>query len=206
MMRRGRRHRLDGVKIARRSAGALLLGALLLSCVWGYRSLVELVAVYGENRCRNLVTQIVMDAAALQKVDEKLYYFTNTEKQQVIALNGEGIRRFQTEMCSSLTKQLNMLGEQVYPVPIGTVIGGVLLMGRGPVIEIRYLPVGSAQLRVRSRLQSAGVNQVLYQVVLEVDMDMTVVLPGGNKHMACDQTLVLEEVLISGQVPYVYSG
>ena len=86
------------------------------------------------------------------------------------------------------------------------VIGGVLLMERGPVIGIRYLPVGSAQLRVRSRLQSAGVNQVLYQVVLEVDMDMTVVLPGGNKHMECDQTLVLEEVLISGQVPYVYSG
>lgn len=206
MRRRGRRHRLDGVKLARRSAGVLLLGALLLSCVLGYRSLLELVAVYGENRCRNLVTQLVMDAAALQKNDEKLYSFTNSEKQQIIALNSEEIRRFQTQMSSSLTKQLNQLEEQVYPVPIGTVIGGVLLMGRGPVIEIRYLPVGSAQLSIRSRLQSAGVNQVLYQVILDVEMDMTVVLPGGNKYMDCDQTLVLEEVLISGQVPYVYSG
>ena len=198
--------RWDCARAVRRSVGLLLAVGVLGSCIYGYRGLVELVALYGENRCRNLVTQLVLDAASEQKTDGKLYSFTSTEKQQIIELNSEEIRRFQVAVGNRLTKRLNALEEQAYPVPIGTVIGGVLLVGRGPVIEIRYLPVSSAQIGIRSHLQEAGVNQVLYQVVMEFDIDMTVVLPGGNKLVNCNQVIVLEEALIAGQVPYVYSG
>ena len=55
-------------------------------------------------------------------------------------------------------------------------------------------------------LQQAGVNQVLYRVVLELSVDMTVVLPGGTKAVSCDQQVVLEEVLLTGQVPMLYGG
>ena len=204
-MRRKRR-RWDRVKVVRRIAALLILTGLLTSCVCGYREVLDLIAIYGENRCRNLVTQLVMDAAVEQKNNEKLYTFTSAEKQHIISLNGAEIRQFQAAVSSDVTKKLNALDEQAYPVPIGTVLGGVLLMGRGPMIEIRYLPVGNVHTEVRSRLQAAGVNQVLYQVVLELDIDMTVVLPGGNRQISCSQTVVLEEVLVSGQVPYVYSG
>lgn len=203
---RRRRRRWDAVKLVRRGAVLLLMALFLASCVSGYRDLLELVAVYGENRCRNLVTQLVMDTVARQEDTEKLYCFTSAEKQQVISLDGVEIRRYQSEISRCLTTGLNALEEQAYLVPIGTVIGGVFLMGRGPMIEIRYLPVSSVRAEVRSRLQEAGVNQVLYQIVLELTIDMTVVLPNGNQPVNCNQTIVLEEVLVTGQVPYVYTG
>ena len=204
-MRRKRR-RWERVKVVRRIAVLLILAGLLISGVCGYRELLDLIAIYGENRCRNLVTQLVMDAAAEQNNGEKLCNFTNVEKQQIISLNGAEIRQFQAAVSNAVTKKLDTLEEQAYPVPIGTVLGDVLLMGRGPMIEIRYLPIGNVHAEVRSRLQEAGVNQVLYQVVLVLDIEMTVVLPGGNRQVNCSQTVVLEEVLVSGQVPYVYSG
>ncbi|MBO4929702.1 MAG: sporulation protein YunB [Clostridia bacterium] len=184
----------------------MILGLLLASCVYGYRDLLELVAVYGESRCRNLVTQLVLDAAAETKTAEKLSSFTTVENKSLVTLDSNAVRSYQAAVGKCLSQKLDGLEEQAYPVPIGTVIGGVLLMERGPLIEIRFIPVGSARVSVDSTLQQAGVNQVLYRVVLELSVDMTVVLPGGTRAVSCDQQVVLEEVLLTGQVPMLYGG
>ena len=206
-MRRRRHWRRRPPKHFERRITAFLILALLLgSCVYGYLDLLELVAVYGESRCRNLVTQLVLDAAAETKTDEKLSTFTTAEDKSLVTLDSNAIRSYQAAVGKCLSQKLDGLQEQAYPVPIGTVIGGVLLMERGPLIEIRFIPVGSARVSVDSTLQQAGVNQVLYRVVLELSVDMTVVLPGGTKAVSCDQQVVLEEVLLTGQVPMLYGG
>ena len=179
---------------------------LLLSCVYGYLDLLDLVAVYGENRCRNLVTQMVLDAAAESNTGGKLSSFTAADDKSMISMNGEAVRRYQAAVGHTLTQKLNGLEEQAYSVPIGTVIGGVLLMERGPLIEIRFIPVGSAVVTVDSTLQDAGVNQVLYQVRMNLSVDMTVIVPGGTREICCEQQIVLEEVLLTGQVPVVYGS
>ena len=179
---------------------------LLLSCVYGYLDLLDLVAVYGENRCRNLVTQMVLDAAAESNTGGKLSSFTASDDKSMISMNGEAVRRYQAAVGHTLTQKLNGLEEQAYSVPIGTVIGGVLLMERGPLIEIRFIPVGSAVVTVDSTLQDAGVNQVLYQVRMNLSVDMTVIVPGGTREICCEQQIVLEEVLLTGQFPVVYGS
>ena len=205
---RRRRHwrRWQPKCFCRRMAGLLILVLLLGSCVYGYRDLLGLVAVYGESRCRNLVTQLVLDAAAETKTAEKLSTFITAEDKSLVTLDSAAVRSYQAAVGKCLSQKLNGLQEQAYPVPIGTVIGGVLLMERGPLIEIRFIPVGSARVSVDSTLQQAGVNQVLYRVVLNLSVDMTVVLPGGTKAVSCDQQVVLEEVLLTGQVPMLYGG
>ena len=206
-MRRRRHWRRRPPKhFGRRITVFLILALLLGSCVYGYLDLLELVAVYGESRCRNLVTQLVLDAAAETKTAEKLSTFTTAEDKSLVTLDSIAIRSYQAAVGKCLSQKLDGLQEQAYPVPIGTVIGGVLLMERGPLIEIRFIPVGSARVSVDSTLQQAGVNQVLYRVVLELSVDMTVVLPGGTRAISCDQQVVLEEVLLTGQVPMLYGG
>ena len=192
--------------LGRRVTVFFILVLLLASCVYGYLDLLELVAVYGESRCRNLVTQLVLDAAAETKTAEKLSAFTTVDNKSLVTLDSNAIRSYQAAVGKCLTQKLDGLEEQAYPVPIGTVIGGVLLMERGPLIEIRFIPVGSARVSVDSTLQQAGVNQVLYRVVLELTVDMTVVVPGGTRAVSCDQQVVLEEVLLTGQVPMLYGG
>lgn len=206
MRRKYMRYRWSAERIIRRSVLILIGVALLTSCIYGYRDLLGQVEIYGENRCRNLVTQLVMDAATEVKPDGKLVYFTTSENKSIVELNSGSIRQYQAILASILAEKMDSIQEQTYPVPIGTVIGGVLLMGRGPMIELRYHPSGNISVNMTSRLQQAGINQVLYQVVLEVQTDMTVILPGGTKSINCDQTIVLEEMLISGEVPMVYGG
>lgn len=205
MIRRrwGRRRPLSA-RTGRRVLLLTLVLALLGSCVSGYRELLELVSLYGENRCRNLVTQLVLDAAAETKTAAKLSSFTESEGKSLITLDSDALRQYQAAVGQSLTQKLNALEEQAWPVPIGTVLGGILLMGRGPRVELRFVPVGSTRVTVDSALEEAGVNQVLYRVVMELSVDMTVVVPGGTRAVQCDQQVILEEVLLTGQVPLVY--
>lgn len=202
--RRWRRRRPLPAKTGPRLLFMILLLALVGSCVSGYREILEMVSLYGESRCRNLVTQLVLDAAAETKTAEKLSSFTESDGKSLITLDGDAVRQYQAAVGKTLTQRLEALQEQSWPVPIGTVIGGVLLMERGPQVELRFVPVGSARVTVDSSLEEAGVNQVLYRVLLELSVEMKVVAPGGIRTISCDQQVILEEVLLTGQVPLAY--
>lgn len=184
----------------------IMLIAALLAVGSGYRHLRELIGIYGENRCRNLVTQLLLDAAAQEKTTEKLSSFTTVDGKGVLQMNSEVLRQYQAAVGNHLTQQLNSLGEQLYQVPLGTVLESVLFMERGPQVSIRFVPVGAAQITIGSTLEEAGVNQVLYQVIMELSVDMTVLLPGGTRQVSCVQPVILEETLLTGDIPFVYGG
>lgn len=185
----------------------LLLAVLLLAGLTrGCRSMNALVAVYGENRCRNLVTNLIAEAVVQAEAGEKLISFTDAEEKGGIRLESGEVRRIQTEVAAALTQRLDHLGEQNHRVRLGTVLDSFLLMDRGPEVSFRFVPVGSVQVSVDSELCAAGINQVLYRVLLRVETEMTILLPGGTRRLSFDQRIPVEEVLFHGEVPLVYGG
>ena len=200
-MRRHRRPvRFRWERLWRFTVGMLILGGLVL----GYAELRDLVAVYGESRCRNLVVICTEEAVLNAKTDEKLLCFTEAGETSVVQLNGMAVIELQHSVSVTLAKKLENLGEQSYRVRLGTVLDSLFLMDRGPELAFRFVPVGNVHVGVVSDLRSAGINQVLYRAVLDVRVEMTVLLPGGNRRILCEQRIPLEEVLVSGDVPMVY--
>lgn len=191
---------------ARRLLLLLLLATMLFAMGSGYLHLRELIGVYGENRCRNLVTQLLLEAALQEETDVKLSSFTTIDGKVILQLNSEALRQYQAAVGKNLTQQLNSLGEQLYQVPLGTVTESVLFMERGPQVSIRFVPIGAADITIGSTLEEAGINQVLYQIVMELSVDMTVLLPGGTRQVSCVQSVILEETLLTGDVPFVYGS
>ena len=184
----------------------ITFAALLVLANSGYRRLERLVALYGENRCRNLVTQMLLDAVSEVENNEKLSDFTMVNNKSVLQLDSTAVRRYHAAVGKNLTQKLDRLREEEYRVPVGTVFENAFLMERGPEIPIRFVPVGAAQVDITSTLIDAGINQVLYRVVMTLSVEMTVLLPGGTKQVICCQEFVLEETLFSGQVPMLYGG
>lgn len=183
---------------------AAILLALAAACVSGYGNLKELIAVYGENRCRNLVTQVLLDAAAETQMPEKLSCLTTVDDKSFLQLDAAAVRQYQAAVGTCLTQKLDALQRHTQRVSVGTVLDNAFLMERGPRIAIRYVPVGAAQVRIGSSLEEAGVNQVLYRVTLELAVDMTVLVPGGTRAVQCAQQIILEETLLTGRVPMFY--
>lgn len=184
----------------------ITFAALLFLLNSGYRRLEELVALYGENRCRNLVTQMLLDAVSETENGEKLSTFTMVDNKSVLQLNSTAVRQYHAAVGKYLTQRLDRLREEEYRVPLGTVLENAFLMERGPEIPIRFVPVGTAQVDIGSGLIDAGINQVLYRIVMTLSVEMTVLLPGGTRQVVCCQEFVLEETLLSGQVPMLYGG
>lgn len=184
----------------------IALAAMLLLVAGSYRRLEGLIAVYGENRCRNLVTQLLLDAVSEIQTGGKLSDFTTVDNKSVLQLDSAAVRKCQTAVGKSLAQKLDTLGQQTHQVPLGTVLENAFLMERGPRLPIRFVPVGSAAVDIKSQLADAGVNQVLYRVTMTLSVEMTVLLPGGSRQVTCAQDFVLEETLLTGQVPMLYGG
>ena len=180
--------------------------SVVLLVAAGYRRLEGLMVVYGENRCRNLVTQLLLDTAGEMEMYEKLSTFTIVDNKSVVQMDSSAVRQYQAAIGKRLAQKLDALGAQTHQVPLGTVLDNPFLMERGPNLPIRFAPVGSAQVEISSDLCDAGINQVLYRVIMTLSAELTVLLPGGSTNVVCRQDFILEETLLTGQVPLLYGG
>lgn len=180
--------------------------SVVLLVAAGYRRLEGLMVVYGENRCRNLVTQLLLDTAGEIEMGEKLSTFTIVDNKSVVQMESSAVRQYQAAIGKTLAQKLDALGAQTHQVPLGTVLDNPFLMERGPNLPIRFAPVGSAQVEISSDLCDAGINQVLYRVIMTLSAELTVLLPGGSTTLICQQDFILEETLLTGQVPLLYGG
>ena len=180
--------------------------SVVLLVAAGYRRLEGLMVVYGENRCRNLVTQLLLDTASEIEMGEKLSTFTIVDNKSVVQMESSAVRQYQAAIGKTLAQKLDALGAQTHQVPLGTVLDNPFLMERGPNLPIRFAPVGSAQVEISSDLCDAGINQVLYRVIMTLSAELTVLIPGGSTTLICQQDFILEETLLTGQVPLLYGG
>ena len=169
-------------------------------------NLEAILLAYSDTCCRNLLTQEVSECVSELKITEKSFGFTDGENQNVIRVDHSASQQYQAELTLALSERLQQLSEQEFSVPLGTALDSRLLLGRGPEIPLRFQPIGSVTANIRSSLQSAGINQVLYCVALDLSIQVSVILPGKIHLVTHEQQIVLEEMLVCGEVPYLYSG
>ena len=89
-------------------------------------------------------------------------------------------------------------------VPLGILFDFDLLWAKGPVIEVHSLVAGTVSTSVRSEFQSAGINQTLHRVLLDVEVPLTVLLPGSRENTVVCITVCAAETVIVGKVPQTY--
>lgn len=86
-------------------------------------------------------------------------------------------------------------------VPLGSLFDLEPLWAKGPSLTARAMTVGAVRAEFDSQLVSAGVNQTLHRIWLEVEVPMTLLLPGGRVETALQTRLCVAETVIVGQVP-----
>ena len=124
--------------------------------------------------------------------------------------DGEGhIAALQSNMAAIVQDVLGRLEEvstSELRIPLGTLSGSALLAGRGPEVAIRMQTVGSASARFANEFSAAGINQTTHRIILEVEVYVTVLLPGVEAYTSTSNRFAVAETVIVGSVPdsYVY--
>lgn len=125
---------------------------------------------------------------------------------EMVQANSPEINMIAREIANLAQANLDELGLKEISIPIGTFTGLALLMGLGPDVTISVMPIGSALCDFVSYFTSAGINQTLHKIYIDVHATINIVTPIDEPTITVKAEVLVAENLIVGNVPQFYFG
>lgn len=125
----------------------------------------------------------------------------------MIQANSIQINLLTRKLTRLATSNLEQIGQQGLDIPIGTFSGMPILVGRGPSINIKMIPIGSISSSFKSEFTNAGINQTNHRIYVTIKSKINVVLPTANQTVETSTQVLICENIIIGKIPstYLYS-
>lgn len=199
------------IRNMRRRFALLLLimtaAALFLIIDWQIRPMIRATAVYHASiYATNLMNEAVeQELAKVQGI--QLVQISQNEKTNItsVTLDMLRINQIKTGITEQILIELSSEETEIVEVPLGTLLGSEIFSGRGPLIPITLSPMGLANIQTKSNMRQAGINQVLHEVVLSVEVEVSAILPGYSADASAQSDYLIAQTVIVGNVPDRYS-
>ena len=94
----------------------------------------------------------------------------------------------------------------VYYIPFGVVTGNNLLSNYGPEIPVKMSVIGNVESDLRTKLTNAGINNIYYELIVDFDVNIQIVIPSFTKETKVSQEVTVGSLLIEGDVPSYFSN
>lgn len=187
----------------------ILLLALALSLEHRMRPMIETVAGY---QAQLIATRNINDAVLdVIKAEDVQYNDIVTIRQgtdgQVASLTTDmvSMNRLKANVTNCVSEYLAAETMQTVEIPMGTLLGGSLFSGRGPMVEFKLLPASYVETELYNDFQSAGINQTLHRIMMSVDVRVTAVIPLYSVTTEVHSNVCLAETMIVGKVPSAFT-
>ncbi len=102
---------------------------------------------------------------------------------------------------ASLAEKMKENGTIKVKIPLGTLIGGRFLSGKGPLMSSRVYCDYKTECEVSGDLVSVGINQTMYTATMKVAVDCTLYLDAGSRTVTVKDEIILEQMMFIGGVP-----
>lgn len=201
-MRRRKRHRAALI------AGLVILlgvGVGLFALQSRLRPLAEeLAAAVVENRASDIINDAVGEILSRGEIDyDRMVLLEKDVDGNITALrtNMLEINRLKVLILNEIGARSALLGDEELTIALGSLIAPSFFTGRGPGIPVRVVGVASSDAGFSGQLAGAGINQTLHQIVLDVELTVTVLLPTGAVEVGTSTQIVVAETVLVGTVP-----
>jgi len=168
------------------------------------RPVVEQVAARQVN---NQVTATLNSAlSGLQAGYENLVEIQRGEDGSITAVtsNMEQVNHIRTQGVQVVLETIAAIDVHTLGIPLGSLFDFDLLWAKGPEIQVHSLVAGTVNTQVYSDFRSAGINQTLHRILLDVEVPLAVLLPGSRAETMVCVTVCVAETVIVGRVPQTY--
>ena len=192
---------------------SVLLIPLLLACCTVLLHMRPILTNLAISRVSNSVRRVVVDAVndAIEhgEIDyDRLITCEKDSEGHISALrsNMAEFNRLQSTITEDVLARMAEVSTLELSIPIGTLTGSSLLAGRGPSFEIKMQWIGSANATFRNDFSAAGINQTKHQVMLDMEVSATILLPGFRTSTKITHEISVAETVIVGSVPDTYTN
>lgn len=127
--------------------------------------------------------------------------YDNEKKVSAIETLPYNINKVQSELGTLINNNLEKSSCKSTEIPVGSLMNSNILAGKGPKINIKVSPVGSAQIKIKNDFSSAGLNQTCHRISAVINVKMTSSVPLYSFDTSTDFEFVLAENVIVGNVP-----
>lgn len=192
--------------------GALAVAVLAVLLYTAASQMKPILTSMATARVSNAVTRVVTEAVN-ETIDsgevdyESLVSFEKDNEGRVTAVksNMAEFNRLQSQILKQVLENIAQVDTRELSIPLGSLTGSTLLAGRGPLISVRMQSVGSSSAYLSNAFSSAGINQTRHQIILNVDVYISILLPGFTTATKVSNSFTVAETVIVGTVPDSYT-
>ena len=183
---------------------AVVLGGLLLFRSH-YRPLLrELAETQIKNATSDLTNDALTELLARDSVAyDRIVYFEKDLNGRITAMktNILEVNRMKTEILEIINQEILDWDTAKLGIPIGSLIFPELFAGKGFCIPVHVLSIRHSDASFESRFQQAGINQTLHRLMMEVNVDASILVLGQTESFSLTSEVVAAETVIVGEVP-----
>lgn len=186
----------------------LLTLTILVSIIFVHTRIKLKIEEISTHYCKITVSEIINQSVSKVLNENNIEYsdlvselYDENNNITSVKVKTNQLNFIQTQILSEINSQLSNISRNKIEIPIGTVSGSYFFSGRGPEIEIKFLPSGSVSSEMKSDFSSAGINQSCHKIVMNITAEMTAVFPSGNSKTSVDVNCIIAETIIVGDIP-----
>jgi len=190
----------------------ILAAAIIFAALHADRQLSAVLEQYAQASAKDLISQVINrsildEIAAADPYYQSIVSVQHDSADRVIAIQTDPLKinQLKSSVIRRISNQLQDATVSNIQIPVGTLTGKRLLLGKGPGISIRLVPVGAATATVSSQFETSGINQTIHRIVLQVDIGVTLIMPGFTGYCENQSQMVLAETVVVGEVPETYT-
>lgn len=204
----------------------VLTGTLLfVSVVLAYiglsvieRNVEPVLKTYVDTRVKQVAIDAVREALQEQVVSqqefEDIIRFVRDDSGQVqgvvidqykqTRLHEETLTQIQTYLKHEMERRLREQGLDKMDVYLGQVFKSRLFADKGPSIPVTFMPKGAVELDLNPQLEAAGINNILITLMLDIQLDVSVIVPFPTDPVTVRTHYPLATALVVGDTPEWY--
>ena len=123
---------------------------------------------------------------------------------QMIKLNIVPVNQIISEVALAIQEELDGVENANFGIRLGSFTGSTLLSGSGPYVKVKMSTVGTVETDLKSEFKTAGINQTLHQIYLDVHCNVSILTPFDSTTEEIKNQILIAESIIVGEIPNSY--
>lgn len=162
----------------------------------------EISALQAQNTVVSIIDQSLQETLAESDLSAGDFLMGNDDG--TIAADAVRINGFCASLSEKLTDAFALMEKEKIPVPLGALTGIEFLANTGPSLTFVLQPAGMAQVDYETSLEESGINQMHFQIWLNISAQIRVVNPLHSETFPMERKIMLVDIVFAGDVPSHY--
>ena len=165
------------------------------------------------DKARAVAVKAIDDAVSNELGKQNIEYsdivkIERSEEGKLIGIttNIQKINCLKSSLSNAIAHELDKDEIKKIRIPLGTILGTELFSGSGPMINIKIFITGNIVANFESELSEAGINQTKHRIILNVEVNISAIMPGYPVETKVKTNVTIAETVIVGEVPKVYAA